>query len=209
LLTAVTNQALDPLTTKDQHSGTISTTITPTTQDAARRPSQVQVVASNLLGTSRLSRPNTTSTDERSTDMSIVKPRATIAHAISFLNCGATLIAKYKDAMLVLRHSIHQNSIWSKNSTSQYSYKMYAFVNSDPTKKCARYTEWLQRMGYTPLLLRNPVDISAIQNKYFRETIDKTGVAGSSELIKLYLYTLTDYPIVVHWDIDVVVLVRG
>jgi hypothetical protein len=32
-------------------------------------------------------------------------------------------------------------------------------------------------------------------------------VAGSSELIKLYLYTLTQHPIVVHWDIDVIVLV--
>jgi hypothetical protein len=62
-------------------------------------------------------------------------------------------------------------------------------------------------MGYTPLLLPNPVNISAIENEHFRTQIDKTGVAGSSELIKLYLYTLTDHPIVVHWDIDVIVLV--
>ncbi len=133
---------------------------------------------------------------------------ATVAHAISFLSCGASLTAKYKDAMLVLRHSIHQNSILAQNSTSRYAYKMYAFVNNDPSKKCSKYTAWIQRMGYTPLLLPNPVNISAIENKYFRETIDRTGVAGSSELIKLYLYTLTDHPIVVHWDIDIIVLVR-
>ena len=63
-------------------------------------------------------------------------------------------------------------------------------------------------MGYTPLLLPNPVNISTIENEHFRTQIDKTGVAGSSELIKLYLYTLTNHPIVVHWDIDVIVMVR-
>jgi hypothetical protein len=136
------------------------------------------------------------------------EPVATVAHAVSFLSCGAALTSKYKDAMLVLRHSIHQNSILAQNSTSRYSYKMYAFVNDDPSKKCQKYTSWIERMGYTPLLLPNPVNISTIENEHFRTQIDKTGVAGSSELIKLYLYTLTNHPIVVHWDIDVIVLVR-
>lgn len=134
-------------------------------------------------------------------------PTATVAHAISFLSCSASLTSKYLDAMLLLRHSIHQNSIHAKNPVSKYSYKMYAFVNSDPAKNCRRHTSWIKQMGYTPLLRPNPVNISSITNDYFRNQIDKTGVAGSSELIKLYLYTLEEYPIVVHWDIDVIVLV--
>jgi len=140
---------------------------------------------------------------------SSVKPTATVAHAISFLSCGASLTSKYIDAMLLLRHSIHQNSIHATDATSKYSYKMYAFVNNDPAKNCGKYINWIRRMGYTPLLLPNPINISSIQNEHYRNQIDKTGVAGSSELIKLYLYTLTDYPIVVHWDIDVIVLVSS
>lgn len=137
-----------------------------------------------------------------------IKPTATVAHAISFLSCSATLTAKYKDAMLVLRHSIHQNSI-HYNHASNYSYQMYAFINDDPASHCAKYAPWMQRMGYTPVLRPNPVNVSAIDhNPKFRDHIDSTGVTGSSEMIKLYLYTLTDHPIVVHWDIDIVVLVR-
>ena len=130
-------------------------------------------------------------------------PVATVAHANLFLSCGAQLMANYKDAMLVLRHSIYENSILAENSTSQYSYKMYAFVNKDPAKKCKKYTSWIQRMGYTPLLFPNPVNISAID---FRTQINKTGLLACC---KLYLYTLTDHPIVVHWDIDIIVLVRS
>ena len=135
------------------------------------------------------------------------QPYATIAHAISFLSCGYSLTEKYKDAMLVLRHSIHQNSWHNANGTSRYSYQMYAFVNDDPDARCARYAGWIQRMGYIPLLLPNPINLTAIENEWFRGQIDKTGVAGSSELIKLYLYSLTDHPIVCHWDIDVIIKV--
>lgn len=135
------------------------------------------------------------------------KPFATIAHAISFLDCGYSLTEKYKDAMLVLRHSIHQNSWHNVNSISRYSYQMYAFVNNDPETKCPKNVEWIQRMGYTPLLLPNPINVTSISNKFYRETIDQTGVTGSSELIKLYLYTLTDHPIACHWDIDVIIQV--
>lgn len=135
------------------------------------------------------------------------RPVATVAHAVSFLSCGYSLTEKYKDAMLVLRHSIHQNSWHNPNSTSRYSYQMYAFVNNDPEAKCSKYTNWIQRMGYTPLLLPNPINLTAIENEWFRGQIDKTGVAGSSELIKLYLYSLTDHPIVCHWDIDVIIKV--
>ena len=143
------------------------------------------------------------------TQEKVDQPYATIAHAISFLSCGYSLTEKYKDAMLVLRHSIHQNSWHNANSTSRYSYQMYAFVNDDPDAKCAKYTRWIQRMGYTPLLLPNPINLTAIENEWFRGQIDKTGVAGSSELIKLYLYSLTDHPIVCHWDIDVIIKVQN
>jgi len=134
-------------------------------------------------------------------------PTSIVAHAISFLDCGFSLIEKYKDAMLVLRHSIHNNSWHNPNSTSRYSYRMYAFVNSDPNGRCERYAPWIQRMGYTPLLLPNPINLTTINNQFYREQIDRTGVAGSSELIKLYLYTLTDHAIACHWDIDVIVKV--
>ena len=144
--------------------------------------------------------PILSSTNEKSS-----QPDAIIAHAVSFLDCGYSLTEKYKDAMLVLRHSIHQNSWHNVNGTSRYSYRMYAFVNSDPKARCDKYAPWIQRMGYTPLLLPNPINLTAINNQFFREQIDRTGVAGSSELIKLYLYTLTEHEIACHWDIDVIV----
>jgi hypothetical protein len=183
----------------------------PKSAQQTQQEQQQQSKQGTPLTTTNTTKESATSSGNNSNSKSKASspdPVATVAHAISFLSCGAALTSKYKDAMLVLRHSIHQNSILAQNSTSRYSYKMYAFVNDDPSKKCKKYTSWIERMGYTPLLLPNPVNISMIENEHFRTQIDKTGVTGSSELIKLYLYTLTDHPIVVHWDIDVIVMVR-
>jgi hypothetical protein len=91
-----------------------------------------------------------------------------IGHMVSFARCGPGLMTKYQDAMLVLRHSIHQNSVHT-NKQSKYSYQMYAFINQD--EKCQQYEERIQQLGYIPLLRPIPVNISAIQNEWYRKTI--------------------------------------
>ena len=183
-------------------------------QDPSQKPVETTIRGNKLHGKKRqvaateaVQPPKHTSPILSSSNEKRSQPDAIIAHAVSFLDCGYSLTEKYKDSMLVLRHSIHQNSWHNVNSTSRYSYRMYAFVNSDPEARCDKYTPWIQRMGYTPLLLPNPINLTAIDNQFFREQIDKTGVTGSSELIKLYLYTLTEHEIACHWDIDVIIKV--
>jgi hypothetical protein len=183
-------------------------------QDPSQKPVETTIRGNKLHGKKRqvaateaVQPPKQTSPILSSSNEKRSQPDAIIAHAVSFLDCGYSLTEKYKDSMLVLRHSIHQNSWHNVNSTSRYSYRMYAFVNSDPEARCDKYTPWIQRMGYTPLLLPNPINLTAIDNQFFREQIDKTGVTGSSELIKLYLYTLTEHEIACHWDIDVIIKV--
>jgi hypothetical protein len=47
-----------------------------------------------------------------------------------------------------------------------------------------------------------PVQTDEIQGEYLRKQIHKEWCCGIDEFIKLYAYTLINYPIVVHTDID-------
>lgn len=128
-----------------------------------------------------------------------------IAHVISLITCHrADRVQGFRDALVILRHSIHQNSIHS-HPNSKYSYQMYALVHADGG--CDVQLPLLRQLGYIPLVKETPVDISSItNNEWYKNHVEGENCCGSKEFMKLYAYTLMEHPIVVHWDLDVVVL---
>ena len=79
---------------------------------------------------------------------------------------------------------------------------MYAIYHPDGYT-CA---EPLKDLGYTLVKRQTPVAVKDIQGTFLREHIEKNGCCGEKELVKLEAYTLTDHPVVVHLDLDVIVL---
>jgi hypothetical protein len=133
-------------------------------------------------------------------------PTATIAYAISLIKCGdfQSSTAGMNDAALVLRHSIHQNSIRNNrdnlSQVSKYDYKMYAIVHTNAVS-CS---QGLADAGYELVIRDSPVLKADIENDFLRHHIHKEWCCGADEFIKLYAYTLPE-PIVVHVDVDYVV----
>uniref|UniRef100_A0A7S1ZB82 Glycosyltransferase family 8 protein n=1 Tax=Ditylum brightwellii TaxID=49249 RepID=A0A7S1ZB82_9STRA len=135
------------------------------------------------------------------------QPKATIAYAVSLTGCGAKDEAVNKAAALtdgaaVLKHSIHLSSIQNPESGSKYDYKMYAFVHPEAIHCSGPFT----KLGYEVLIRDTPVNITEIRGDFLRERLPKSGCCGEKEFIKLYAYTLLDYPVVVHLDLDTLIL---
>jgi len=125
-------------------------------------------------------------------------PVATVAYAVSVTGCGADPIT---EGGAVLQHSIHRASSRGRLG-GRYDYELYAIYHPD-AEACALP---LQDLGYTLLKRDTPVAVAEIQGDFLRSRIEKNGCCGEKELIKLEAYTLTEYPIVVHLDLDVLVL---
>jgi hypothetical protein len=146
-------------------------------------------------------------TDSNSNSNNNATPTATVAYAISLIKCGdfQSSTAGMNDAALVLRHSIHQNSIRNNNrdtgksKKSNYDYKMYAIVHTNAVD-CSH---GLKKAGFTIVVRDAPVLTRDIQGDYLRKKIHKEWCCGADEFIKLYAYTLPE-PIVVHVDVDYV-----
>jgi hypothetical protein len=106
----------------------------------------------------------------------------------------------------VLKHSIHQNSIRNTysngTSRSRYDYQLYAFYHPE-ARACAHV---LQELGYAVQERDTPVNVKDIRGDFLRERIEKNGCCGERELIKFEAFTLTQHPIVVMVDLDVLVL---
>eukprot|EP00566_Odontella_aurita_P014977 CAMPEP_0113536520 /NCGR_PEP_ID=MMETSP0015_2-20120614/6304_1 /TAXON_ID=2838 /ORGANISM="Odontella" /LENGTH=340 /DNA_ID=CAMNT_0000435889 /DNA_START=616 /DNA_END=1638 /DNA_ORIENTATION=- /assembly_acc=CAM_ASM_000160 len=80
---------------------------------------------------------------------------------------------------------------------------MIAFIHPDAAR-CSE--DDLSKLGYEVKIRGSPVAASEIRGKYLRHNIEKSGCCGEKELLKLYSYTLTEYPVVVHLDLDALVL---
>jgi len=132
----------------------------------------------------------------------IINPKATIAYAVSLTGCGGDQFLA--DGAAVLKHSIHLSSIHnpSSSSTSKYSYKLFAIVHP----QAMQCVDAFLKLGYEVLERDTPIDVTKIKGKYLRDSIVKTGCCQEKELIKLWAYTLLDYPVVVHLDLDTLVL---
>jgi hypothetical protein len=129
-----------------------------------------------------------------------------IGYAISLIKCSdkQSFPAGLVDAALVLRHSIHLTSVRHAPSGSSYDYQMFAIIHANVDKEgCAKP---LEEAGFTILVKNTPVQRDEIQGEFLRETIHREWCCGADEFIKLHAYTITDVPIVVHVDLDFVML---
>jgi len=123
---------------------------------------------------------------------------ATIGFAITVTGCGAESIT---EGAAVLKHSIHLASVHG-NLGGRYDYKMYAIYHPDGVK-CATP---LKDLGYELVERGTPVAVKDIEGDFLRHNIEKNGCCGEKELVKLEAYTLVEHPVVVHLDLDVLVL---
>ncbi|KAL7538313.1 hypothetical protein ACHAXR_008477 [Thalassiosira sp. AJA248-18] len=138
------------------------------------------------------------------------QPIATIGYAITVSGCPkdngsrGDFGAGISDGAAVLKHSIHLNSIQNyPQSQSLYDYKMYALVHLG-AESCARPA--LEPLGYEILLRDVPVPLEEIEGKFLREKVPNNGCCGEKEFVKLHAYTLIQHPVVVHLDLDTLVL---
>lgn len=121
-----------------------------------------------------------------------------IGFAVTVTGCGSDPIT---EGAAVLKHAIHLASMHG-NLGGRYDYKMYAIYHPDG-ESCATP---LQDLGYELLRRETPVAVKDIQGEYLRTRIEKNGCCGEKELVKLEAYTLIQHPIVVHLDLDTLVL---
>ena len=122
----------------------------------------------------------------------------TIAFAVSVTGCGSDPLT---EGAAVLKQSIHRASVRG-NLGGRYNYKMYGIYHPQ-AEACAKT---LEALGYELLKRDTFVKVSDIEGDYLRENIEKNGCCGEKELIKLEAYTLVQHPVVVHLDLDVLVL---
>lgn len=143
--------------------------------------------------------------------------KATVAYVITIQDCN--LNEPIWDGAAVLARSIIMNSIGSTSSSkteapSKYGYKLFAIVHIDAStqelneKEGLDYetadsglsvcVENLAKLGYEVLIRDNPIHPHEIKNEgYLKSNIQDR----IKDYIKLYAYTLTDYPIVVLLDV--------
>lgn len=124
----------------------------------------------------------------------------TVAYVATITSCGTdpnnkAIPFQIAEGAAVLRHSIARHQ-------ERYDYQTIIMYHPD-AKACAQP---LQDLGYVTLERNLPVEVKDIQGDFLRERIVKNGCCGEKELIKLQAWTLTDYPIVVLLDLDVLVL---
>lgn len=136
------------------------------------------------------------------------RPAATVGYAVTVSGCPkegerGDFGAGISDGAAVLKHSIHLNSIRNPESGSAYDYKMYALVHPEG-ESCARPA--LEPLGYEILLRDIPVPLEQIEGKFLREKLPANGCCGEKEFVKLHAYTLTQHPVIVHLDLDTLVL---
>jgi hypothetical protein len=123
----------------------------------------------------------------------------TIAFAVTITSCSSS--GMIQDGAAVLLHSIHRASVYGPLG-GRYNYAAFAFYHPS-AEKCAAM---LEPMGWKLLPRRVFVNVSDIRGDILRMGINQSGCCGAKELIKLEAYTLTDYPVVVHLDLDTIVL---
>jgi hypothetical protein len=128
-------------------------------------------------------------------EIGTTRARTIVAYAVSISSCGATSLS---DGAAVLKHSIHKATQQSEN----YDYRMYAFVHPS-AESCGRQ---LANLGYEIVVRDILVPVDDIQGEYLKSRITENGCCGEKELIKLEAFTLTNHPLVVHLDLDTILL---
>ncbi|CAB9523178.1 expressed unknown protein [Seminavis robusta] len=119
-----------------------------------------------------------------------------IAYVVPFWSCGENSNTANVEAVMILRHSIHQQSVRNPTSGSSFDYQMYALVLK--SKKCP--TEPLKALGFKVVPVDPPVIHEKIQSQHVRDNIGKSGEGGILQYIQLLAHSSGDVipePIVV------------
>lgn len=132
-----------------------------------------------------------------------VSSNVVIAYVITITKCD-DLESPVLPGAAILAEFIHDNSCRNPVKNSTYDYHLYAFLGEKEVSPICQTL--LQRLGYTTLIKPIPVDMAKINHSFYHFAMEKNGCCGAAEFIKLWSYTLTDYPAVVHLDLDVMIL---
>jgi hypothetical protein len=127
--------------------------------------------------------------------------KTTVAYAVTVtkfkLSENKNNNSKHIDRAAVL----HQSIKLAMQKSLRYDYHIYAFVHPDAIDA----KPLLERLGYRVQVRDTPFNITEIRNF---DLVDgqRIGCCGDKEYLKLYSYLLLDYPVVVHLDLDTIVL---
>ncbi len=119
-----------------------------------------------------------------------------VAYAVSVTSCDHSKSQILLDGAAVLHQSIRLTA-----SQSKYAYRMVAFIHSD-ARECAPH---FTKLGFDVQLRDTPFNETEIRNQALIN-VQGNSCCGSKEYIKLYSYLLKEYQIVVHMDLDTLVL---
>lgn len=125
-------------------------------------------------------------------------PKVVVAYAVSVTSFNPGGQSTLMDRAAVLHQSI---KLATQKSTKFPEYHIYAFVHPDAVGCIPSLT----RLGYRVQVRETPFNVSDIPNSDLK-TAQENGCCGEKEYIKLYSYLLFDYPVVVHLDLDCIVL---
>ena len=159
------------------------------------RPPRTKTVVTNNNNTPKLRpRPHE--------PLTATPPKSDVGYVVSLTGCPKGADDPLVDGAAVLKHSIHMNSHANPDSGSRYGYKMYSIVHPDAID-CAGP---LADIGYELLIRDVPVPVDEIQGNFLRTKVVDNGCCGEKEYIKLHAYTILEHPVVVHLDLDTIVM---
>ena len=137
----------------------------------------------------------------RSTSKSHDETKTTVAYAITMTHFKLAEVEgsdfKHIDRAAVL----HQSIKLAMQESTKYDYHIYAFVHQEASDA----KPLLERLGYRVQIKDTPFNITENENAEFVDS-QRIGCCGEKEYLKLYSYLLVDYPVVVHLDLDTIVL---
>jgi len=138
------------------------------------------------------------------------QPPIKIAYAVTVSKCESLQSDALQSAPL-LAHHIHAMSCRNQQNNgadtihrSKYDYHLFALASK--TQVIPECVNLLEQFGYEVLLLDLPINETLITNKPYLTYLHTNGCCGAHEFIKLYAYTLTKYPLVIHLDLDTMLL---
>jgi alpha-N-acetylglucosamine transferase len=127
------------------------------------------------------------------------KEKETIAYAISVTDCKRNS-SNVLDGAAILSHSIHLTS----QKSASYDYARYAFVDQQDASECIPQ---LETLGWKTIVKDQlPVQMENILDPSIKKHVNSFGCCGIKEFMKLYAFSLIEYPIAVHIDTDVILL---
>ncbi|KAG7368648.1 hypothetical protein IV203_031391 [Nitzschia inconspicua] len=124
--------------------------------------------------------------------------KKTIAYAVSITSYDP----KNKEAHLLDRAAVlHQSIKLAMQQSTRYHFHLYCFLHPDAKSIALQ----MEHLGYRVQIRETPFNISDVPNGNF-VAAQTNGCCLEKEYIKLYSWLLDDYPVVIHMDLDTLVL---